>query len=67
MIPSALFIIGVFVPCIVSFIIAIILIIIIYLTRKKRKKGKIKTHIEKDDFTGYEDEEFYVPPPPSSK
>ena len=67
MTPSALFIIGLFMPCIVSLIIAIILIIVIYIIRKKRKGRKIETTIEEEDLTGYEDEDYYVPPPPGSK
>ena len=67
MIPSALFVVGVFLPCIVSLIIAIILIIVIYIIRKKRKGKKIETPIEEEDLTGYEAEDYYVPPPPGSK
>ena len=67
MTPSSLFIVGVFVPCIVSLVIALILIIIIFLIRKKRKGKKIETPIEDEEITGYEDEDFYVPPPPDSK
>ncbi|KYK28355.1 hypothetical protein AYK20_01220 [Thermoplasmatales archaeon SG8-52-1] len=63
---SAFFIIGIFVPCILSFVIALILIIIIYILRKKRKGKKIKTSAE-EDFTGYEDEDYYVPPPKSKE
>lgn len=63
----ALFIIGVFMPCIVCFIIAIILIIVIYIIRKKRKGRKIITTTGEEDLTGYEDENYYVPPPPGSK
>jgi len=64
MTPSILFIIGIFLPCIVSFFIAIILIIVIYIIRRKRKK---KTVVSEEEITGYEDEEYYVPPPPESK
>ena len=58
---SAFFIIGIFVPCIISFVIALILIVIIYIIRKKRRGKKIKTPID-EEITGYEDEEYYVPP-----
>lgn len=61
---SAFFIIGIFVPCILSFVIALILIVIIYIIRKKRKGKKFKTPIE-EEITGYEDEDYYVPPPKS--
>jgi hypothetical protein len=67
--PSALFIVGIFMPCIVSLIITIILIIVIYIIRKKRKRGK-KMAVEEESFDdeyGYEDQDYYVPPPPSSK
>ena len=67
--PSALFIVGIFMPCIVSFIITIILIIVIYIIRKKRKGGK-KMAVEEESFDddyGYKDQDYYVPPPPSSK
>lgn len=66
-IPSALFIIGIFMPCIVSLIITIILIVVIYIVRKKRKGKKTATTAEEEELTGYEDEDYYVPPPPDSK
>lgn len=65
--PSALFVIGVFMPCIVSFIITLILIIVIYIIRRKRKGRKIEAPPEEEEITGYEEEEYYVPPPPGSK
>lgn len=66
--PSAFFIIGILTPCIVSLIITIILIIIIYILRKRRKRTKAETApIVEEDLTGYEDEDYYVPPPPGSK
>jgi hypothetical protein len=68
MIPSLLFIIGIFTPCIVSLIITLILIMVIYFIRKKRrrKRGQVP-YEEEEETTGYEDEDFYVPPPPTSK
>jgi hypothetical protein len=63
---SAFFIIGIFVPCIISFVIAIILIIVIYIIRKKRRGKTIKAPIE-EDISGYEDEDYYVPPPKKNK
>lgn len=62
-IPSVLFVLGVFIPCILSFIITIILVIIFYVIRKKRKRGKVVVV----DEERYEGEDYYVPPPPSSK
>jgi hypothetical protein len=67
MTPSALFVIGIFVPCIVSLIIAIVLVIVIYILRKKRKGKNIIPTLEEEDLTGYEEEDYYVPPPPGSK
>ena len=67
MIPSALFIIGVFIPCIVSLFITFILIIVIFIIRKKRKMKRGELHLpEEEEITGYEEEGFYVPPPPGS-
>ena len=67
MIPSVLFVVGIFLPCIVSLIIAIILSVVIYIIRKKRKGKKIEIPTEEEDLTGYEDEDYYVPPPPRTK
>lgn len=70
MIPTALFILGVFAPCIISLIIAIVLIVVILIVRKKRKGRKIKEpEIEEgeEETTGYEAEDYYIPPPPNSK
>lgn len=71
-IPSALFVIGIFMPCIVSFAITLLLIIVIYIIRKKRKGGKMKgtTVVDNESYGddyGYEDEDYYVPPPPAKK
>jgi len=71
-IPSALFVIGIFMPCIVSFVITLLLIIVIYIIRKKRKGGKKKgtTVVDNESYGddyGYEDEDYYVPPPPAKK
>jgi len=68
MIPSALFIIGIFIPCIISLFITIVLIIVIFIIRRKRKRmGGEELHPEKEEKTGYEEREFYVPPPPGKK
>jgi len=63
---SALFITGIFMPCIISIIITIILVIIIFIVRRKRKRVKGEV-VEEEDLSGYEDEDYYVPPPPGSK
>jgi len=67
MIPSALFVIGVLLPCIASLIITIVLIIVIYIIIKKRRGKKFTTKTKEEDITDYETEDFYVPPPPGSK
>lgn len=69
MTPSALFILGILAPCIISLIITIILIIVIVLVRKKRKGRKFKEpEMEEgeaqEEETSYESEEYYIPPPP---
>lgn len=65
--PSALFVIGIFMPCIVSFIITVILVVVIYILRKKRKGKKKAVVVEEEIDEDYEDQDYYVPPPPSSK
>jgi len=68
MIPSALFIIGIFIPCIISLFITIVLIIVIYIIRRKRKTKRGEVNFpQEEEKTGYEEEDFYVPPPPGSK
>jgi len=66
-IPSALFIIGIFMPCILSLIITIILVLVIYIIRRKRKKnrGIIVKH-EPQNYNDLESQDYYVPPPPPS-
>ena len=67
-IPSALFIVGLFMPCIISLIITIILVVVIYIIRKKRKRKRgLITDEDGGDFDGYNGQDYYVPPPPSSK
>jgi len=62
---SPLYLIGLFVPCILSFILVIVLIAVVYIIRKKR--GGFRPKKRDSEPTGYEDQEYYVPPPPSSK
>ncbi len=68
---SPVYIIGLFLPCILVFLLLVVLIIIIYLIRKKRgglRRGKRKLFEPEDNEpTDYSDQEYYVPPPPSSK
>jgi len=66
-IPSPLFVLGIFIPCIVSFIIVIILVAVILILRKKRKGRKSMVFKEEEDTEDYEEQDYYVPPPPSSK
>jgi len=62
---SPLYLIGLFVPCILSFILVVVLIIIVFIIRKKR--GGRKPKKRESEPTGYEDHDYYVPPPPASK
>jgi len=65
---SALFIIGVFMPCIICFVIAIILMILIYFIRRKRRgRKKTITAVDEEEYTGYKGQDYYVPPPPRGK
>lgn len=66
MIPSILFILGLFTPCILSIVIAVILFIVIYIIRKKRKERHPSSSFTGEDEYGYEEEDYYVPPPPPS-
>ena len=43
MIPSALYTVGLFMPCIISLIIVIILVVVIYMLRKKRKSMQVSS------------------------
>ena len=76
-----LYILGLFLPCILTLFLVIILIIVVYLIRRKR--GPILVRGEKkprrrrsqrteksegeDEEEGFEGQEFYVPPPPRSR
>jgi hypothetical protein len=76
-VPSPLFALSIFLPCIVCLVIAVVLIIAILIIRKKRKgfggkrrrpkKTKESKEDEEEESGGYEEQEYYVPPPPSSK
>ncbi len=69
---SGVFILGMFLPCILTFIVAIILVLVIIFVKRK-KGGRFRDLIprrskkEKFEEDSYEDEEFYVPPPPEGK
>ena len=65
LVASSLYLLGQFLPCIISFVLVIILLIIFYLFRKKRRtRGSFRKDNSSSDYEG---EDFYVPPPPSSK
>jgi len=78
-IPSPLFVLSIFLPCIVFVIIAIVLVIAIYIVRRKRrgfgeerrprsKKTRARESEEEEEEAGsYEEQSYYVPPPPQSK
>jgi hypothetical protein len=63
--PSGFYIIGMFVPCIMSFIVTVILLFIVFIIRKKRKG--MPPSSKEMQHTDYEQEEYYVPPPPSKR
>jgi hypothetical protein len=64
---SPVYVLGIFLPCILVFILVIILIVVIWLVRKKRKRGGGKRAKKEDtEPTEYSGEEYYVPPPPPS-
>ena len=67
--PTLLYIIGLFVPCIISVIITILLFFVVFLIRKKRNKFRQNKQIPPHSGQeGYENEDYYVPPkPPSSR
>ena len=67
--PSLLYIIGLFVPCIISVIITFILFIVVYIIRKKRNtfRQNYPPKSSGDESEEYENEEYYVPPKPPSK
>lgn len=65
MTPSVLFLIGIFMPCMISLIITILLVILIYILRKKRNRKK--NFPSSDMESDYQEQNYYVPPPPQSK
>jgi hypothetical protein len=63
--PSFVFVISLFIPCIISLIIAVILLILIFILRNKRKKGIIiQSKATEINHETYEDKDYYIPPPP---
>jgi len=66
LVASSLYMLGQFLPCIISLALVVILIIVVYTLKRKRRGRKLVIQ-EQVDASGYEGEDFYVPPPPSSK
>ena len=68
---SPVYVLGLFLPCILVFILLVVLVVIIYLIRKKKgglRRGKGKLFASEDNEPAeYGEEDYYVPPPPSSK
>ena len=68
---SPIYVLGLFLPCILVFLLLVVLIVILYLIRKKRgglRRGKRKLFEPEDtEPSVYSEQEYYVPPPPSSK
>ena len=60
---SPLFIIGIFAPCILSFVVTVILVALVFFLRKKRRGGKKLTKSNEV----YEEQEYYVPPQPPTR
>jgi hypothetical protein len=68
---SPVYVLGLFLPCLLVFLLLVVLLVIIYLIRKKRgglRRGKRKLFEPEDNEPAdYSDQEYYVPPPPSTK
>jgi len=67
---SPVYVLGLFLPCILVFILLVVLVVIIYLIRKKRgglRRGKRKFFEPEDNEPSeYGGQDYYVPPPPPS-
>jgi len=67
---SPVYILGLFLPCILVFALLVVLIVIIYLIRKKKgglRRGKGKLFEPEDNEPAeYGGQDYYVPPPPPS-
>lgn len=66
LVASSLYLLGQFLPCIISFALVVVLLIIVYMFKKKRR-GRGLVIQKETDASGYEGEAFYVPPSPPSK
>jgi len=67
---SPVYVLSLFLPCILVFILLLVLIVIIYIIRKKKgglRRGKAKLFAPEDNEpVEYSEQEYYVPPPPPS-
>ncbi|MFA5102046.1 MAG: hypothetical protein WC525_02725 [Candidatus Thermoplasmatota archaeon] len=67
---SPVYVLGLFLPCILVFLLLVVLIVILYFIRKKKggfRRGKRKLFEPEDtEPSDYSEQEYYVPPPPSS-
>jgi hypothetical protein len=67
---SPVYVLGLFLPCILVFLLLVVLIVILYFIRKKKggfRRGKKKLFEPEDtEPSEYSEQEYYVPPPPSS-
>jgi hypothetical protein len=68
---SPVYVLTLFLPCILIFILLVVLVVIIYLIRKKRgglRRGKGKLFEPEDNEpSDYGGQDYYVPPPPPKK
>ena len=67
---SPVYVLGIFLPCLLVFVLLVILIVIIYIIRKKRgglRRGKKKLFEPEDNEPSEEMSDYYVPPPPSKR
>jgi len=63
--PSGLYILGIFIPCIISILITIILFVLVFIIRKKRRTiPPSQNDVSSND---YQQEDYYIPPPPSKR
>jgi hypothetical protein len=67
---SPVYVLGLFLPCILVFFLLIVLVVIMYLIRKKKgglRRGRGKIFAPEDNEPSeYGEQEYYVPPPPPS-
>lgn len=66
--PSLTYVIGLFMPCILSVFITLILFFVVFIIRKKRNAYRQKNQYQpsSDGESDYQNEDYYVPPKPPS-